>query len=81
MRIYAMKLHTGKDFKPVRVANTIVKDLDVIADGKVVYKLRDNFHSLLKLPVNTKAKELKIKFLATNGAEKVHVFGIDAEEN
>lgn len=81
MRIYAMKLHTGKDFNPVRVADTIVKDLDLIVDGEVVYSLRDNFRSLITLPVNKKAKDITIKFISTNGNEKVHIFGIDLQED
>jgi hypothetical protein len=63
MRIYAMKLHTGKDFKPVRVASTFPKAFDVYADGKLVFSERDNYRSLVKIPIGLSAKELRIEWL------------------
>ncbi|MBO5223199.1 MAG: FAD-dependent oxidoreductase [Clostridia bacterium] len=77
MRIFAMKLHTGKDFKNVRVAKTIVKSFTVYADGKEVYSTDNNFHSLVFVPLNVIAKEIKIVFNETHGADKVKLFAVD----
>lgn len=77
MRVFAMKLHTGKDFKPVKVANTLVKDFVVYADGLEVARVENNFHRLVKIDLNTMAKELAIKWLSTNGAERVRLFSVD----
>lgn len=63
MRIYAMKLHTGKDFKPVRVASTLPKAFDVYADGKLVWSERDNYHALVKIPIGLTVNNLRIEWL------------------
>jgi len=81
MRLYAMKLHTGKDFKPVRVAATIVKNFVVYADGKEVARIENNYRSLVKIPLHLQAKEISVKWLSTNGAEKVHLFSADLFED
>lgn len=77
MRIFAMKLHTGLDFQPVRVANTIVKRLAVYADGREIFRTDDNYLSLLIIPLNCKAKKIKVEFLETHGADRVHLFAAD----
>jgi hypothetical protein len=77
MRLFAMKLHTGKDFVPVRVAETIVREFEVYADGEKIAHVKDNFYSLLKLPLNVQAQKLEIKWISTNGAEQVHLFSAD----
>ncbi len=77
MRIFAMKLHTGKDFAPVRVAATIVKSFAVYADGEEVFRTEDNFLSLVKVPIGRTAREIRVEWLATNGAEDVRFFAAD----
>ena len=77
MRVFAMKLHTGKDFRPVRVASTLIKDFVVYADGREIARVENNFQRLVKVELNTTAKELAIKWLATNGAERVRLFSVD----
>ena len=77
MRVFAMKLHTGKDFKPVRVADTLVKDFAIYVDGKEYARVENNFHRLIFVPLNTKAKVISVKWLATNGAKNVRLFSID----
>ncbi|MBQ8849521.1 MAG: FAD-dependent oxidoreductase [Clostridia bacterium] len=77
MRVFAMKLHTGKDFVPVKVANTIVKDLAVYADGKEICAVTDNYLALIKIPIDTVAKELRVEWRATNGSDKVTLFAAD----
>ncbi len=77
MRIFTMKLHTGKDFVPVRVANTLVKDFVIYADGVEIIKIENNYHRLVKIPLDVTAKELSIKWLSTNGFEKVRLFSAE----
>ena len=77
MRVFAMKLSTGKDFVPVRVAATLVKSFAVYADGKEIAKIDNNFNRLVKIPLGVKAKEISVKWLVTNGAEDVRLFSAD----
>ena len=77
---YATKVHTSGDFEPVKVPNTIVKSFAVYADGKPVFTAEDNFFSLVKIPLGVEAKELRIEWISTNGAEKVHLYSADILE-
>jgi len=77
MRVFAMKLHTGKDFKPVHVAAGIVKAFSVYADGKKVYETDNNYVSLVKIPLGLTAKEVRIEWHQTHGADKVRLFAAD----
>ncbi len=77
MRVFAMKLHTGLDFKPVRVASTLVKDFVIYVDGKEFGRVENNFHRLVNIPLGVNAQSISIKWLATNGAEKVRLFSVD----
>ncbi len=77
MQIYTMKLHTGADFVPVKVAATTVKGFAVYADGKEIYKDENNFLSLRKIPINTSAEKIEVKWLSTNGADKIHLYSAD----
>ena len=81
MRVFAMKLHTGKDFEPVRVANTIVKGIAVCADGKEIWRTEENFQSLVKIPLQVCAKEIRVQWLSTNGAPDVRLFAADFIES
>jgi hypothetical protein len=72
-----MKLHTGKDFKPVTVASTLVKDFVVYADGKEIARTENNFKRLVNVPLNTTAKEISVKWISTNGAENVRLFSAE----
>jgi len=77
MRVFAMKLHTGKDFEPVRVASSIVRGLAVYADGREIWRTEDNYLSLLKIPLHCTAREIRVEWLATSGASDVHLFAAD----
>ena len=77
MRVFAQRLHTGRDFEPVKVAATIVKAFSVYADGELVYQTRSNYHSLVKIPLNRPCKCVSIRFEETWGAEEVRLFGCD----
>lgn len=77
MRVFAMKLHTGKDFAPVRVADTIVKSFAVYADGEEIWRTEENFFSLVKIPIKRTAKEIRVEWIATHGAESVRLFAAD----
>ena len=81
MRIYAMKLHTGKDFKPVRVASTLPKSFAVYADGRKVWSTEDNFHALVKIPLELTAKELRIEWLEGRGGDSFRLYSVDVLDN
>jgi hypothetical protein len=77
MRIFAMKLHTGKDFKPVKTAKSIVKSFTVYADGKEIVREKNNYYSHVKIPLSVTAKNVSIIFHETYGDEKVKLFAVD----
>lgn len=77
MRVFAQRLHTGLDFVPVKVANTIVKNFAVYADGKKVYETDNNYNSLVRIPLNVSAKKLTVKFNETWGHDKINVYACD----
>lgn len=77
MRIFAMKINTGKDFEPVKVAATIVKGFTVRADGKEVFRTEENFLSHVHIPLDVSASTLEIEWLSTHGAPEVRLFGLD----
>jgi len=77
MQWFAQKLHVGRDFVPMKVANTIVKDFEVYADGELIYRDTENYHSLIKVKIDRDVKKLSVKFNDTWGAEKVNIFACD----
>ncbi len=77
---FAMRMNKGRDFVPVKVANTIVKELEVYADGRKVTTLDNNYYSLVKLPLNLKAQKIEIRFNATRGYDKIRLYGVDVLE-
>ncbi len=79
MRVFAMKSSIGKDFVPVKIANTLVKSFEVYADGELVFADNDNYQSLRRIPLDVTAKELSVKFCETRGIDEVHVFACDVK--
>ncbi len=77
MQVFAMKLHTGFDFVPVKDAATTVKGFAVLADGKEIYRDEANFLALRKIPLDVTASKIEIKWLSTNGSERVHLYSAD----
>lgn len=77
MQWFAQKLHQGKDFVPMKVANTIVRDFEVYADDELVYKDSNNYYSLVKVKIDKAVKKISIKFNDTWGAEKVNIYACD----
>ncbi len=77
MRVFAQKSSVGLDFKPMKVAATLVKKLEVYADGRLIYSADDSHHSLLKIAIGCEAKEISVKFLETWGAGEVNVYSCD----
>ncbi|MBQ4119922.1 MAG: FAD-dependent oxidoreductase [Clostridia bacterium] len=77
MQVFAQKLHTGRDFVPMKVAKTIVREFEVYADGELIYKTDNNYYSLVKIPINKRLTSLTVKFLKTWGAEQVNLFSCD----
>jgi hypothetical protein len=79
MRTFAQRSSIGLDFDGVHIAKTLVKDYEVYMDDKLVFSTDDNYHSLVRLPLEGSATKLTVKFLATRGEEKVHVFSCDVK--
>ncbi len=77
MQVFAQKLHTGRDFVPMKVAETIVREFEVYADEELIYKNDNNYYSLVKVPIDRKITTLTVKFLQTWGAEQVSLFSCD----
>ncbi len=77
MQWFAQKLHTGRDFVPMKVADTIVKSFSVYADGACVYQTDNNYHSLVKVPIDRTVRELTVRFDDTWGADEIHLFACD----
>ena len=52
---------------------------EVYMDDKLVFSTDNNYHSLVRLPLEGTASKLTVKFLATRGEETVHVFSCDVK--
>ncbi len=79
MTWFAQKINRGLDFVPVKVAKTIVKKFSVYSDGELVFESNDNHNSLVRLPLNRKARKVCIRFDETYGAEKINIFACDVK--
>ncbi len=79
MQVFAQRLHTGFDFVPVKVAATLVRRFTVLADGVEVAAVGENYHSLVKLPLNVTAKTLTVRFEETWGAASVRLYACDVK--
>lgn len=79
MQVFPMKLNEGKDFVPVKVADTIVRSFAVYADGIKVYETDNNYHALVKVPLAVEAKQIEVKFIETWGKDEVHLFACDVK--
>lgn len=78
MRVFAMKCCRGLDFDPVKVAATLVKSFDVLADGKVIYSEDNNYSALVRIPLEgVEASNITVRFKSTNGSDDVHIFSCD----
>lgn len=77
MRVFPMRLHTGRDFVPVRVAATIVKAFTVTADGEEIFSAENNYHALVTVPVRQEVRSLTVTFRETHGAPAVRLFACD----
>ncbi len=77
LRRFAIRFHHGKDFKPVRIPETVVKRFTVFADGVPVYSNDNNYETLIKVPIQREAKEISVRFDETRGADAVHLYACD----
>ncbi len=77
MQWFAQKLNVGRDFVPVKVAATIVKQFEIFVDGVSIYKTDCNYHSLISIPIYMKAKKVTVCFGDTWGAEQINLFACD----
>ncbi len=81
MRVFCQHGNRGLDFAQVKVAETLVKNFSVECDGKTVYSTDTCHRSLVRIPLNITAKNVKIRFHATWGADEVHLFAADISES
>ena len=79
MRVFTNTSCRGKDFVPVKVARTLVRGFEVEADGKTVYSTGRSHNSLVKIPLNLRAKKITVRFTETWGSEDVIIYSCDIE--
>ena len=79
MKVFAQRLHTGLDFVPVKVAAPLVRRFTVLADGKPVAEIKENYHSLVKVPLNVTAQTITVQFHETWGADSVRLYACDVK--
>lgn len=77
MQIFPQILNKGLDFVPVKIPATIVKDFDIYVDGELFASVKDNYNSLVFVPVKKRIKSISAVFKETNGSEFVRIFGCD----
>ncbi len=79
MKVFAQRIHTGLDFEPVKIPATLVRRFTVLADGKPVAEVNENYHSLVKLPLDVTAKTISVQFHETWGADSVRLYACDVK--
>ena len=52
-------------------------EFEVYADGELIYRDTENYHSLIKVKIDRDVKKVSVKFNDTWGAEKVNIFACD----
>ena len=67
----------NRNFVPVKVAKTIVKSFSVYGDGELIFETNDNHNSFVRLQLNRRAKNIRIRFDETWGEEKINIFACD----
>ena len=77
MQCFAQKINVGRDFVPMKVADTIVREFEVYADDELIYRTDKNYNSLVKIPINKKVTSLRVKFIQTWGKDKIRLFACD----
>lgn len=77
MTWFAQRINRGLDFVPVKVAKTIVKSFSVYGDGELIFETNDNHNSFVRLRLNRRAKNIRIRFDETWGEEKINIFACD----
>ena len=79
MRLFAQHSSVGKDFVPVKVAETLVRSFEVLCGGKTVLADDLNRLALRRIPLNVTAKTLTVRFTGTWGKDEVHLFSADVK--
>ena len=77
MRVFAQKCNEGADFKPMKVAKTLVKAFSVYADDELIYSTDSYHNSRFTLHVGRELSTLSVRFDETWGEETVHLFSCD----
>ena len=63
----------------MKVAKTLVCTFEVYVDGKKIYEIVENYHSLIRLSLVGEGKRITVRFLETWGEDSVHVFSCDVK--
>ena len=79
MRLFAQHSSVGKDFVPVKVAETLVRSFEVLCNGETVFADDLNRLALRRIPLNVTAKTLTVRFTGTWGKDEVHLFSADVK--
>ena len=79
MRVFAQTCNVGLDFEPMKVARTLVKRLEVVADDEVIFTCDHWHNALLRLPIGRAVRELKVRLLETWGSETVRIYSCDIQ--
>ena len=77
MRVFAQKCNEGADFKPMKVAKTLVKAFSVYADDELIYSTNNYHNSRFTLHVGRELSTLSVRFDETWGEETIHLFSCD----
>ena len=57
-----------------KLPKTLVKDFNIIADGKVVFEYKNNRQRLVKIPLDIMASQISLQPIATHGEEFAAIF-------
>ncbi len=79
MRVFAQRCNRGLDFENVKVAATLVRSFTVECDGREVYRTDLCHNSLVRIPLNTRARRVTVRFNKTWGADSIHLFSADID--
>lgn len=80
-KVFPMKCHIHLEAPDLNVPSTILREFEVYADGRLIYKESNNYQRLVKIPVNTTAKELRFIPGRTWGSKMVRIYALELMDN
>lgn len=63
--------------EPFAFPTTMVDSFELIADGEVIARIKNNYRRLVKISVNRTVTTLTLRISSTTGAESAHIFSFD----